>query len=67
MQIFASGLKRPYGIAFYPPGKNPQWMYVGNTNEVVRFPYRDGDLKASGPSEHIADLPATGWTLDALD
>ena len=39
-------------------------MYVGNTNEVVRFPYRDGDLKASGPSEHIADLPATGghWT-----
>jgi glucose/arabinose dehydrogenase len=64
MQIFASGLKRPYGIAFYPPGKDPQWMYVGNTNEVVRFPYRDGDLKASGPSRHIADLPATGghWT-----
>ena len=64
MQIFASGLKRPYGIAFYPPGKDPQWMYVGNTNEVVRFPYRDGDLKASGPSGHIADLPATGghWT-----
>jgi len=64
MQIFASGLKRPYGIALYPPGKNPQWMYVGNTDEVVRFPYRDGDLKASGPPEHIADLPATGghWT-----
>ena len=64
MQIFASGLKRPYGIAFYPPGKDPQWIYVGNTNAVVRFPYRDGDLKASGPSEHIADLPAPGghWT-----
>jgi glucose/arabinose dehydrogenase len=64
MQIFASGLKRPYGIAFYPPGKDPQWIYIGNTNEVVRFPYRLGDLKASGPSEHIADLPAAGghWT-----
>ena len=64
MQIFASGLKRPYGIAFYPPGKDPQWIYVGNTDAVVRFPYRDGDLKASGPSEHIADLPAPGghWT-----
>ena len=64
MQIFASGLNRPYGIAFYPPGKDPQWIYVGNTNAVVRFPYRDGDLKASGPSEHIADLPAPGghWT-----
>jgi len=64
MQIFASGLNRPYGIAFYPPGKDPQWIYVGNTNAVVRFPYRDGDLKASAPSEHIADLPAPGghWT-----
>jgi glucose/arabinose dehydrogenase len=64
MQIFASGLKRPYGIAFYPPGPDPQWIYVGNTNEVIRFPYHNGDLKASGPSQHIADLPSGGghWT-----
>jgi len=64
MQIFASGLKRPYGIAFYPPGPNPEWIYVGNTNEVVRFAYHNGDLKAGGSSQHIADLPATGghWT-----
>jgi mono/diheme cytochrome c family protein len=68
MQVFASGLKKPYGIAFYPPGPNPQWVYVGDTNEVIRFPYHNGDLKASGPSEHIADLPAGGghWTR-ALD
>jgi glucose/arabinose dehydrogenase len=61
--IFASGLKRPYGIAFYPPGPDPQWVYVGNTNEVIRFPYHNGDLKASGPSQHIADMPTGGhWT-----
>ena len=62
--IFASGLKRPYGIAFYPPGPDPQWIYIGNTNEVIRFPYHNGDLKASGASEHIAELPAGGghWT-----
>jgi glucose/arabinose dehydrogenase len=62
--IFASGLTKPYGIAFYPPGPDPQWVYVGNTNEVVRFPYHNGDLKASGSSEHIADLPNGGghWT-----
>ncbi|HKT89796.1 MAG TPA: c-type cytochrome [Candidatus Sulfotelmatobacter sp.] len=68
MSVFAEGLKRPYGIAFYPPGPNPQWVYIGNTNEVVRFPYHNGDMKASGPSEHIADLPAGGghWTR-ALD
>jgi len=64
MQIFASDLNRPYGIAFYPPGPDPQWIYVGNTNEVIRFPYRNGDLKASGPPQHIADLPTGGghWT-----
>jgi len=62
--VFASGLKQPYGIAFYPPGPNPEWVYIGNTNEVIRFPYRNGDLKASGPSEHVADLPSGGghWT-----
>jgi glucose/arabinose dehydrogenase len=66
--IYASGLNRPYGIAFYPPGPDPQWLYVGNTNEVIRFPYHNGDLKASGPSQHIADLPRGGghWTR-ALD
>jgi glucose/arabinose dehydrogenase len=64
MAIFASGLKRPYGIAFYPPGPDPEWIYVGNTDEVIRFPYHNGDLKASGASQHIADLPQGGghWT-----
>lgn len=62
--VFASGLKRPYGIAFYPPGPDPQWIYIGNTNEIVRFPYRNGDLKVTGDAQHIADLPSGGghWT-----
>jgi glucose/arabinose dehydrogenase len=67
-ETFASGLKHPYGIAFYPPGPDPQWIYVGNTNAVIRFPYHNGDLKANGAAQHIADLPAGGghWTR-ALD
>ena len=60
MAVFASDLNRPFGISFYPPGPDPQWVYVGNTDSVVRFPYQNGDLKARGPSEHIADLPAGG-------
>ena len=55
--IFASGLGYPFGIAFYPLGPNPKWVYVGNTNSVVRFPYENGDLKARGEPEHLADLP----------
>ncbi len=58
--IYASGLNQPYGIAFYPPGPNPQWLYIGNVNAVVRFPYHDGDMKAAGSPEHIADLPDGG-------
>lgn len=66
MGIYASGLKQPYGLAFYPPGPNPQWLYVGDTDEVVRFAYHDGDMKAGGNPERIADLPAGGghWTRD---
>jgi glucose/arabinose dehydrogenase len=65
--IFASGLPHPFGIAFYPSGPNPKWVYVGNTNSVVRFPYQNGDLKARGGPEHLADLagkPAGHTTRD---
>jgi glucose/arabinose dehydrogenase len=52
-QIFADGLDQPFGIAFYPPGNHPQWIYVANNNSVVRFPYRSGDLKVSGAAQVI--------------
>ncbi|HVR22392.1 MAG TPA: PQQ-dependent sugar dehydrogenase [Candidatus Polarisedimenticolia bacterium] len=58
--IFVSSLKKPYGLAFYPPGPDPQWLYVGSAAQVVRFAYHNGDLKASGSPQHIADLP-TSW------
>jgi len=56
-EVFASDLTLPFGIAFYPPGPNPQYVYIGNTNSVVRFPYQNGDLKARGPAEPIAKIP----------
>jgi glucose/arabinose dehydrogenase len=61
---FVTGLKQPYGIAYYPPGPNPQWVYVGNFDSVVRFPYQNGDLKARGPQQHIVDVPGkpSHWT-----
>jgi len=64
--VFASDLKRPFGINFYPPGPDPQWVYVANMKSVVRFPYKNGDLKARGSAQHIADLPGGEyhWTRD---
>jgi glucose/arabinose dehydrogenase len=57
---FAEGLDRPFGVAFWPPGPNPQWLYVANINSVVRFPYRNGDLKARGPAETIVPQITVG-------
>jgi glucose/arabinose dehydrogenase len=58
---FAEGLDGPFGIAFYPPGADPQFVYVANEGSVVRFPYRSGDLKARGPAETIVPkLPVGG-------
>ena len=62
--VFATGLHRPFGIAFYPPGPNPQYVYVGNTNSVVRFPYANGDLKARGPAEVIVKTLPSGDSAD---
>jgi glucose/arabinose dehydrogenase/cytochrome c2 len=59
-QFFAEGLSQPYGIAFYP-ATNPSWLYVAETNRVVRYPYKSGDLKASGPYEVVvAQLSPVG-------
>jgi glucose/arabinose dehydrogenase len=59
VETFATGLTLPFGIAFYPPGPNPQYVYVGNTGSIVRFPYKNGDMEATGPAEVvISDLPA---------
>jgi glucose/arabinose dehydrogenase len=57
-EVYATRLHQPFGIAFFPSGDDPRWIYVANTDAVVRFPYRSGDLKASGkPETIVANLP----------
>jgi hypothetical protein len=66
--IYASGLNKPFGIAFYPLGPNPEWVYAANTDGVVRFPYKNGDLKAAAkPEEIVEKIPSTHhWTRDLV-
>jgi glucose/arabinose dehydrogenase len=77
VQVFAeNGLNKPFGLAFYPPGSDPQFLYVANTDGVIRFPYRNGDLKARGPAEQLAAAKLSGgagflrsgghWTRDIV-
>lgn len=73
-EIFSAKLRQPFGIAFYPLGPDPRFVYVANTDSVVRFPYKSGDLKASGPPETmVAHISAGGrltggghWTRDIV-
>jgi hypothetical protein len=61
LRIFAEDLYQPFGIAFWPPGPSPRYVYVANTDTVVRFPYRAGDLQPAGPAETIVSgLPRGG-------
>src|SRR6266496_802647 len=63
-EIFAQkALNKPFGIAFYPPGDDPEFLYVANTDGVIRFPYRDGDLKARGPAQQLAAHLSPGGLL----
>src|SRR6202047_3829478 len=60
-EIYATGLNKPFGIAFFPSGDNPHWVYIANTDSVVRFPYKAGDTKAAGrPETVVAELPSGG-------
>jgi glucose/arabinose dehydrogenase len=57
-EVYASGLNKPFGIAFFPTTGEPKWVYVANTDSVVRFAYRTGDSKAeAAPETIVASLP----------
>lgn len=62
---FVEGMKQPFGMAFW---KN--YLYIGNTDAVLRFTYKPGQTKAEGTPEKIADLPGKGyrehWTRNVL-
>ena len=70
VETFAKGLAGPFGIAFYPPGPDPRFVYVAETNAVIRYPYANGDLAPHGPAQPVVErLPITRgghWTRDIL-
>ena len=54
-ETFLTGLNMPHGMTVLG-----NWFYVGNTNGVVRYPYRTGQTKIEGKGETILDLPVDG-------
>lgn len=58
--VFASGFNYPYGIAFWPPGPEPRYVYVAEQGRVLRFAYESGDLEARGAPEVVVEGIPTG-------
>jgi glucose/arabinose dehydrogenase len=58
-ETFATGLNRPFGLAFW---KN--YLYAGNNDSVVRFTYENGQTRARGEAQRIAELPPSDAALD---
>jgi len=58
VSTYATGLDHPFGIAFYPSGVHPQWVYVGNaTAVVVEKGFSSGELSSGSPqSGEFRDL-----------
>ncbi|MDP1632739.1 MAG: sorbosone dehydrogenase family protein [Caulobacter sp.] len=48
-----TGLNSPFGMAVIG-----DWLYVGDTDAVRRWPFKAGQTTLTGPGEVIADLPA---------
>jgi glucose/arabinose dehydrogenase len=58
--VFAGDLNAPYGLALIG-----NYLYVAKQDALVRFDYRPGQTKASGPPTKVTDLPSAinhHWT-----
>ncbi|MFW7344050.1 sorbosone dehydrogenase family protein [Pollutimonas sp. H1-120] len=64
-QPFLEGLNSPFGMALVG-----DHLYVANTDAIMRFPYKQGDIRISASGEKLTDLPAGPlnhhWTKNIL-
>ena len=58
-----TGLNSPFGMALVDG-----WLYVANTDALVRFPYTPGQTRITASPEKIIDLPAGGnhWARNVV-
>lgn len=63
--VFLKGLNSPFGVALVG-----DWLYVANTDGILRWPYRAGETVLTAPGEKVVDLPANApnnhWARNIL-
>jgi glucose/arabinose dehydrogenase len=58
-----TGLNSPFGMAVAG-----DWLYVANTDALVRFPFKVGQTRITANAEKVVDLPGGGnhWTRNVV-
>jgi glucose/arabinose dehydrogenase len=63
--VFLEKLNSPFGMVLVG-----DQFYVANTDAVLRFPYKEGETRITGPGTKVADLPGGPinhhWTKDLI-
>lgn len=63
--VFLQNLSSPFGMALV--GND---LYVANSDALVRFPYKEGQTRITGPGVKVVDLPAGPinhhWTKNVI-
>jgi glucose/arabinose dehydrogenase len=63
--FLTDGLKQPFGMLVLG-----NWFYVANTDALMRYPYKVGQIKIVGKGEKLCDLPAgkhnRHWTRNII-
>ncbi len=61
--VLLSGLNSPTGMALMG-----DWLYVGNTDALVRYPFKPGETRITAKPEKILDLPGGGnhWARNVI-
>jgi glucose/arabinose dehydrogenase len=54
--ILLSGLNRPVGMLFLDG-----WLYVANSDELVRYAFQPGDTTIITPPRRVLELPGGGY------
>jgi glucose/arabinose dehydrogenase len=61
--VFIEGLNSPFGMVLV--GED---FYVADSDAIIKFPYREGDINITAPGVKLTDLPAGTinhhWTKD---
>lgn len=60
ISVYLDKLRNPNSVAFYTDPAGQSWLYVANTDKLLRYRYRNGDLKPSSEPETLASFPDYG-------